>query len=144
MIIPLAKVEGIVECFHNKTYQYNCHKWTSLYCANEEVSNQMREALGKSHEYMEENKVKFHVVDLTNSKDTFSIEDQEWINTKAIPREQAAGIKYFITILSEDFYSTLSMEDWQEETRDLMTYINVKTLEEAEKWIQSKQEELNP
>lgn len=139
MIIPIAKVEGIVECSHNKTYQYNYHKWTSLYCSNEEISNQMREALGASHQYMEENQVKFLVVDLKDSQDTFSVEDQEWINNHAIPREQAAGIQYFITILSEDFYSTLSMEDWQEETRDLMTYINVKTVEEAENWIQSKQ-----
>ena len=138
MFITIAKVEDIVECFHNPTYKYNYHKWSSLFCSNEE-SNEMRRALAASHEYIEKNQVKFLVVDLKNCINAFSEEDQAWINEHAIPNEKRIGIEYFVTIVSPNLYSELSMEDWQEKTRDFMTFINVQTLEDAESWIHKKQ-----
>lgn len=138
MTINIAKVEKVVECSHNPEYKYNYHQWTSFYCT-EEKSKQMRDALTASHAYIEENQVKFLVVDLKDCEDAFSENDPKWINEHAIPKEKRIGIQYFITIVAGNLYSDLSMEDWQEETRDFMTFINVNTLEEAERWIASKQ-----
>ena len=138
MFKSISKVEGIVECSHNETYKYNYHKWSSFFCLGE-TSKKMREAISASHKFIKENHVKFLIVDLKDCSDAFSEDDQKWVNDVAIPFEKKLGIQYFVTVVADDFYAELSMEDWQGETEDFITYINVHSFEEAEDWIKAKQ-----
>lgn len=131
----ISEAPGIVRCTYEE--QYNCtkHEWTTFFCYKEE-SAKMRAAIDEFLEFVRDNQITKHIVDVKACTDTFTEDDMTWLNEYVVPKEIEYGLKYLANVVSDDMYTQLATESWQEEVKGGLVVRNFASEKDAVEWLE--------
>lgn len=133
----ISELPNVVRCSYNEAHQYTIHEWTSFFCTPEE-SILMRNVLEEFLNFVKENKVTKHIVDVKKCTDTFAQDDLNYITDYLVPKEIEYGVLYLANIVAEDLVTQVTTEFWQEKVEGGFLVKNVQNLEEALEWFDKK------
>ncbi len=133
----ISELPNIVKCLYNEKHHFTIHEWKSFYCKPAE-SILMKNTLEDFLNFVKDNKVTKHIVDVKKCTDTFTDEDLNYITSYLVPKEIEYGILYLANIVSEDIVTQVTTEFWQEEVKDGLVVRNFETIDEALNWLNEK------
>jgi hypothetical protein len=133
----ISELPNIVKCSYSEEHKSTIHEWTSFFCTPQE-SILMRNTLEDFLNFVKDNEVTKHIVDVKKCTDTFIEEDLKYITDYLVPKEIEYGILYLANIVSEDLITQVTTDFWQEEVKDGLLVKNFETIDEALKWLSEK------
>ncbi len=136
-INQISQAPGIVACSFNTQFGFTQHDWMTFYC-DEKDSAEMRHALEEFLDFVKANQVTKHVVNVKDCKDAFTESDLQWLTDYLVPKEVEYGIKYLANIISDDIFTQLTTDEWQEKVVDGLLVKNFFSYEDAVNWLNSK------
>jgi hypothetical protein len=136
-MLLISETPSIVKCFYNQEENCTIHEWLTFFCTPEE-SQSMRNSLELFLDFVKQHKITKHIVDVKKCRDAFSEEDFAYITNYLVPKEQEYGILYLANITSEDIFSQLSTDFWQEKVENGFLIKNVENMQEALNWFRQK------
>ncbi|WP_291722914.1 hypothetical protein [Bernardetia sp.] len=101
--------------------------------------DELRTFLNKIISFLEEKNTNKLIVDLTY-RQTYTEEDQDWIDKDWFPRALKAGLTYFGYVLPTDLFMQLSADEILVKQKGSVHVIPFGTLEKAIEWIKQQGE----
>lgn len=133
----ISEAKGIVRCLYNEERQTTQNDWTTFLSMPDEREH-MRQSLQVFLDFVKENKVFKHIVNVKNCTEPMCQEDLEWVTTYFVPKEIENGIRYLANIVSNDIFTQLTTQEWQEKVENGLVVKNFSSMEEAHLWLADK------